>query len=177
MGGWPGRGLLLSRFWWGSVFLINVPIVTVGLAGVIWFVPESRNPHPGKLDVSGVLLSIAGLVSLSYGVIQGGDTGQWASLGALTPLTAGLALLALFTWRESRIKNPVLNVRLFRDTRLCCAVAASATESIGETMAVAQHLGAAGTQLATPAHAAFISAMHVAVAVAVAVFGAVVVLA
>src|SRR5580658_7070337 len=117
-------GLLLSRFWWGSVFLINVPIVTAGLAGVIRFVPESRNPRPGKLDVSGVLLSIAGLVSLSYGVIQGGGTGHWASPGALAPLTAGLVLLALFTWRESRIKNPVLNVRLFRDARLCCAVAA-----------------------------------------------------
>ncbi len=117
-------GLLLSRFWWGSVFLINVPIVTAGLTGVIWFVPESRNPCPGKLDASGVLLSIAGLVSLSYGVIQGGGTGHWASFGALAPLTAGLVLLALFTWRESRIKNPVLNVRLFRDARLCCAVAA-----------------------------------------------------
>jgi EmrB/QacA subfamily drug resistance transporter len=117
-------GLLLSRFWWGSVFLINVPIVTVGLAGVIRFVPESRNPRPGKLDVSGVLLSIAGLVSLSYGVIQGGGTGHWASLGALAPLTAGLILLALFTWHESRIKNPALNVRLFSDPRLCCAVAA-----------------------------------------------------
>jgi hypothetical protein len=57
-------------------------------------VPESRNPRPGKLDVSGFLLSIAGLVSLFYGVILGVGTGHWASPGTLTPLTAGLALLA-----------------------------------------------------------------------------------
>jgi EmrB/QacA subfamily drug resistance transporter len=117
-------GLLLSHFWWGSVFLINVPIVTVGLAGVIRLVPESRNPGQGKIDVTGVLLSVIGLVLLSYGVIQGGGIGHWASLGTLVPLTAGLALLALFIWCESRIKNPALNVRLFRDVRLCCAVAA-----------------------------------------------------
>ena len=117
-------GLLLSRFWWGSVFLINVPIVAAGLAGVIRFVPESRNPRPGRLDVPGVLVSIAGLVSLSYGVITGGGSGHWASLGTLAPLTAGLLLLALFGWHESRTKNPALNVRLLRDPRLGCAVAA-----------------------------------------------------
>jgi EmrB/QacA subfamily drug resistance transporter len=119
-------GLLLSRFWWGSVFLINVPIVAVGLAGVARYVPESRNPRPGRLDVLGVLVSIAGLVSLSYGVIAGGGSGHWASPGTLAPLTAGLILLALFSWHESRVKNPALNVRLFADPKLCCAVAAIA---------------------------------------------------
>jgi EmrB/QacA subfamily drug resistance transporter len=117
-------GLLLSRFWWGSVFLINVPIVAAGLAGVIVLVPESRNPRPGRIDAPGVLLSVAGLVLLSYGIIQGGGTGRWVSAGTLAPLAAGLVLLALFARREARIEHPSLDVRLFRDARLGCAVAA-----------------------------------------------------
>src|SRR5690242_2095766 len=54
-------GALLERFWWGSVFLINVPIVLAGLAAIAAIVPESRDPRPGRVDVVGVLLSIAGL--------------------------------------------------------------------------------------------------------------------
>src|SRR6516165_4185875 len=68
-------GALLERFWWGSVFLINVPIVTVGAIAVLAIVPESRNPRPGRLDLFGVLLSIAGLMAFVYGIIDGGDHG------------------------------------------------------------------------------------------------------
>ena len=119
-------GLLLSRFWWGSVFLINVPIVAAALAGLILIVPESRDPHPGRVDIVGVLLSVAGLALLCYGIIQGGDAGDWASRGTLAPLAAGLVLLGLFAWCEARIRHPSLDVRLFRDARLCCAVTAIA---------------------------------------------------
>src|SRR3954468_21353276 len=54
-------GLLLERYWWGSVFLINVPIVIAGLIAIALLVPESRDPRPGRIDIGGVLLSIAGL--------------------------------------------------------------------------------------------------------------------
>ncbi|HUK67405.1 MAG TPA: MFS transporter [Streptosporangiaceae bacterium] len=117
-------GLLLNHFWWGSVFLINVPIVVVGALLVLLIVPESRNPDPGKVDVLGVLLSVAGLVLVVYGIIEGGDTGSWVRLDVLGPVVGGLAVLVLFGWHESRISHPSLDVRLFRDPRLSASVGA-----------------------------------------------------
>jgi MFS family permease len=71
-----------------------------------------------------VLLSIAGLVSLVYGIVQGGDGDSWLSLGVLGPIVGGLAILAAFAWYESRISHPSLDVRLFRDRRLSASIAA-----------------------------------------------------
>src|SRR5256885_12049926 len=68
-------GLLLEHYWWGSVFLINVPIVVIGMVAILALVPESNNPVPGRVDAVGVLLSIIGLVILVYGVIDAGDHG------------------------------------------------------------------------------------------------------
>jgi len=115
-------GLLLNHFWWGSVFLINVPIVTLGLTGMLLLVPESRNPDPGRLDPLGVLLSIVGLVSLSYGIIEGGERGSWLEPVVLGPIAVGLAVIALFAWHEARTDHPAFDVRLFRDPRLSVAV-------------------------------------------------------
>ncbi len=70
-------GLLLDHFWWGSVFLINVPLTAIGIVAIAFLVPESRSPSPGRVDYLGVLLSIAGLVLLIYGIIEGGDSGSW----------------------------------------------------------------------------------------------------
>ncbi|WP_229072970.1 MFS transporter [Actinoplanes sp. DH11] len=105
-------GVLLEHFWWGSVFLINVPIVVAGVALVAVLVPESRDPKPGRVDVLGVLLSIAGLTLLTYGVIKGGEDGFGEPL-AWAPLTAGLLVLAGFVLYERRIPFPSLDVRLF----------------------------------------------------------------
>jgi EmrB/QacA subfamily drug resistance transporter len=117
-------GLLLDRFWWGSVFLINVPLTAVGVAAIWFLVPESRSPSPGRIDYLGVLLSIAGLVLVVYGIIQGGDTGSWLRADVLGPVAGGLAVLAFFGWHESRTEYPSLDVRLFRDPRLSSAAAA-----------------------------------------------------
>jgi EmrB/QacA subfamily drug resistance transporter len=119
-------GLLLNHFWWGSVFLINVPLTAVGVAAIMLIVPESKSPSPGRIDYLGVLLSIAGLVLVVYGIIQGGDTGSWLRGDVLVPVVGGLAVLAGFGWYESRISNPSLDVRLFRDPRLSSAAAAIA---------------------------------------------------
>ncbi len=119
-------GFLLDHFWWGSVFLINVPITAVGIAAIALLVPESKSPMPGRIDYLGVLLSIAGLVLVVYGIIQGGDTGSWLRTGVLGPIVGGLAVLALFAWHETRTENPSLDVRLFRDPRLSSAAAAIA---------------------------------------------------
>jgi EmrB/QacA subfamily drug resistance transporter len=115
-------GTLLSHFWWGSVFLINVPVTVIGAAAVLALVPESRNPAPGKIDFVGVIASVVGLVLLVYGIVQGGDTGSWLRADVLIPAVGGLAVLALFGWYETRINHPSLDVRLFRNRGLSASV-------------------------------------------------------
>jgi EmrB/QacA subfamily drug resistance transporter len=115
-------GLLLAHFWWGSVFLINVPVTAAGVIAALFLVPESRNPAPGKIDYVGVLASVLGLVLLVYGIVQGGDGESWGSLGVLGPALGGLVVLALFAWYETRIDHPSLDVRLFKDRRLSASV-------------------------------------------------------
>ena len=117
-------GLLLDHFWWGSVFLINVPVTVVGIIAAAILVPESRNREAGGIDYVGVLLSIAGLVLLVYGIVQGGDSASWLHLGVLGPIVGGLAVLAVFAWYEARIQHPSLDVRLFRDRRLSASIGA-----------------------------------------------------
>jgi EmrB/QacA subfamily drug resistance transporter len=115
-------GLLLTHFWWGSVFLINVPVTVVGAIASWILIPESRNPAPGKIDYVGVLASVLGLVLLVYGIVQGGDGESWVSAGVLAPTLGGLAVLGLFAWYESRIDHPSLDVRLFKNRNLSASV-------------------------------------------------------
>ena len=117
-------GLLLAHFWWGSVFLINVPLTAAGVVAILLLVPESRNPNPGRIDYLGVLMSIVGLVLVVYGIIQGGEKGSWIHWDVLGITVAGLAVLILFGWYETRLSHPSLDVRLFRDPRLSSAVGA-----------------------------------------------------
>jgi EmrB/QacA subfamily drug resistance transporter len=117
-------GLLLDYFWWGSVFLINVPLTAAGVVAIFFLVPESKSPSAGRVDYLGVLLSIAGLILVVYGIIQGGDTGSWVRPDVLGPVVGGLAVLAGFVWYESRIEHPSLDVALFRDARLSSAAGA-----------------------------------------------------
>jgi len=107
-------GLLLERFWWGSVFLINVPVVILGVIGILWLVPESKNPNPGKLDPLGVLLSVVGLIALVYGIVHAGDSGEWLSLESLGSILAGVAILSLFVWLEYKSDHATLDLALFK---------------------------------------------------------------
>src|SRR4051794_21905509 len=115
-------GALLENYWWGSVFLINVPVVLIGLVAVALLVPESRDPRPGRIDVVGVLLSVIGLVGLSYGIIDGGEHGFGRPL-VWAEIVGGLAVLAAFVAYELRISFPSLDVRLFRVPRFAAPVA------------------------------------------------------
>jgi EmrB/QacA subfamily drug resistance transporter len=124
-------GVLLNHFWWGSVFLINVPVTALGALAAAFLVPESRNHEAGGIDYVGVLLSIVGLVLLVYGIVQGGDTSSWARADVLGPIAGGLAILGLFAWYETRIAHPSLDVRLFRDRRLSASVGAIALVFFG----------------------------------------------
>jgi DHA2 family multidrug resistance protein-like MFS transporter len=105
-------GLLLEHFWYGSVFLINVPVVIIGIVLLLTLVPESRDPKPGRIDVLGVVLSVIGLSALTYGVIRGGDEGFGDPLAWGSLLLAVIVLVAFAMW-ERRIEFPSLDVRLF----------------------------------------------------------------
>ncbi|HEY0535723.1 MAG TPA: MFS transporter [Actinoplanes sp.] len=109
-------GLLLEHFWWGSVFLINVPIALAGVVLVSVLVPESRDPRPGRIDIPGVLLSIVGLTLLTYGVIEGGDKG-FGSTESWGSLLAAVVVLTGFVVLELRLKYPSLDVRLFANRK------------------------------------------------------------
>jgi EmrB/QacA subfamily drug resistance transporter len=113
-------GALLERFWWGSIFMINLPIIAVGLAFVTTIVPDSRNPKPGRVDLPGVLLSIVGLAALVYGIIDGGEAG-FDNASVWTWIALGVAALAAFVWWENRTDHPSLDVKLFRDARFAAA--------------------------------------------------------
>ncbi|MEE6261941.1 MFS transporter [Plantactinospora sonchi] len=115
-------GLLLEHYWWGSVFLINVPIVVIGMIAAAILIPDSRDPKPGRIDVVGVLLSVIGLVALSYGIIDGGDHGFGRPV-VWVGIVGGLAVLAGFVLYERRIEFPSLDVRLFRVPRFAAPVA------------------------------------------------------
>ena len=118
-------GLLLSHFWWGSVFLINVPLVALALAGVLLTVPETAEPGRGRLDFAGTLM-IAGALFLIVDAIIEAPARGWTGWVTLAELAAGAAMLGLFTWWELHIPNPLIDLRVFA-VRAFSAAAASVT--------------------------------------------------
>jgi EmrB/QacA subfamily drug resistance transporter len=113
VGGW-----LLDHYSWGSVFLINVPVVLIGLVAIAFLLPESRDPRRPRIDVPGVVTSSLGLVALTYGVIQGGENG-WGEASTLLTLAVGVASLVAFVLRqlaETRRPGgqPLVDLALFR---------------------------------------------------------------
>jgi EmrB/QacA subfamily drug resistance transporter len=108
VGGW-----LLERFWWGSVFLVNVPVVVVGVVAAFWLVPESRDPSRPRIDVGGALLSTAGLCLLVWSIIEAPEQG-WTSTPVLTGITLAVVLLTAFAAWQLRAREPMLDLGLFR---------------------------------------------------------------
>lgn len=106
-------GLLLARFWWGSVFLINVPIAAIGFLFAIPLVPDSKNPAALRPDLTGALLSIAGLGLVLWSIIEAPVYG-WSSAPVIGVGVAGLVVLAGFTVWERITSHPMLNLRFFR---------------------------------------------------------------
>jgi EmrB/QacA subfamily drug resistance transporter len=110
-GGW-----LVEHADWSWIFLVNLPIVAVALLGGRMLVPESQDPAAPRLDVPGFALSIAGLASLVWAIIEAPGRG-WTDPGTLAAFgAAALALSAFVAW-ELRAKEPMLDVRLFRNRR------------------------------------------------------------
>ncbi|MDH6127325.1 MFS transporter [Kitasatospora sp. GP82] len=123
-------GLLLTRFWWGSVFLVNVPVAAPALLAVARLVPESKDPRGDRPDLLGAVLSTAGLVGLVYAVIQGPGSG-WTSSHTLLSGGLGLLFLLLFVLWERRIEHPLLDLSFFRDARFRGAVSGGVLVSFG----------------------------------------------
>ncbi len=113
LGGW-----LLSNYWWGSVFLINVPITLLGFAAVLVLLPESRSAERPHLDVGGMLASCVGLAAVTYGCIEAGEKG-WGDPGTVAALAGGACVLAAFVLWERHVSavragRPLVDLTLFR---------------------------------------------------------------
>ncbi|MFI5062641.1 MAG: MFS transporter, partial [Streptosporangiales bacterium] len=111
LGGW-----LLDKFWWGSVFLINVPVAVLALIAVATLMPESHGARGRRMDLPGIALSSLGLAGLTYGCIKAGEDG-WGSPAALATVVAGAGLLALFVVWERHATDrgqPLIQLDLFR---------------------------------------------------------------
>lgn len=113
-------GLLLRHFEWNAVFWVNLPIGAVALALGAWMIPTSRDTRQHPVDVPGALLSIVGLGTLLFGIIEGPQRG-WTDSWVLAGFGVGLsALLAFVAW-ESYTDHPMLDVRFFRNPRFSAA--------------------------------------------------------
>ncbi|MEV7373957.1 MFS transporter [Streptomyces sp. NPDC090301] len=105
-------GFLLHHFWWGSVFLVNVPVAALALVGLVVLVPNVRSPAPRPLDPAGMLLSICGLAALAYGLIRAGQVPVWSRIDVWAPIVVGLVLLIAFVLVELRAASPGFDPRL-----------------------------------------------------------------
>jgi EmrB/QacA subfamily drug resistance transporter len=100
---------------WGSVFLINVPIIIIGLIGIARLVPETLNPHPQRLDVMGLVVSASGLTLVVYGIIHASETKDWFAPSVLIPVVLGVVVIAIFLLLEARSDHKSFDVSLFRN--------------------------------------------------------------
>ena len=119
-------GILMAKFWWGSVFLVNVPLVVVGLVLLQVLVPESRNPGNAKFDPSGLVLSILGVGALVYGIVTGGENNHWTDGKTLAGLIVGVLVLVVLVPIERRVSAPALDMSLFGKVRFSAGTAAIA---------------------------------------------------
>jgi EmrB/QacA subfamily drug resistance transporter len=120
VGGW-----LLEHYWWGSVFLVNIPIIAAALIAGRHLIPTSRDPEAPPIDRLGATLSITGVVSLVWAIIRAGET-SFSEPPVLVAFGAAAVLLAGFVAWEGHHPQPMLDVRLFADRRFSIASAAVA---------------------------------------------------
>ena len=114
-GGW-----LLEHYWWGSVFLVNLPVVAVAVVAAVWLVPESKDSHVPRLDLAGLLLSVAAIGALVFTIIEAPEWG-WTSTSTGLGFLASITLLAGFIRWELSVGEPMLPVRIFTNLRFSAA--------------------------------------------------------
>lgn len=115
-------GWLLEHFWWGSVFLVNVPVILVAVVVGAVIVPRSKDPEDQPLDLPGALLSIVALGALVYTIIEGPHRG-WLSTGSMVTFAVSMVGFVAFVARERTTAYPMLDLGLFRDRRYSVASA------------------------------------------------------
>ena len=122
-------GYLLEHLWWGSVFLVNVPIIAVLLLAAPFLVPESRDPHPGRLDLSGIAWSMVAMLPFVYGIKQLAEHGlSPMSFGAMA---LGVAGGLMFVRRQLTATHPLIDVGLFSDRVFSGAISANLLSMVG----------------------------------------------
>ncbi|MFI2784055.1 MFS transporter [Streptomyces sp. ALB3] len=135
-------GAMLDHFWWGAIFLINIPVAILGLVAVVRLVPESRSPRGDRPDLAGALLSTVGMVAVVYAIISGPEHG-WTSGQVMLTGSAGVAVLTGFVLWELHVPYPMLDMSFFRDQRFTGAVAGVILVAFGMTgslFLLTQHL-------------------------------------
>jgi EmrB/QacA subfamily drug resistance transporter len=115
-------GFLLEHFWWGSVFIINAPVVVLALVAGRVLVPTSRDPAAPRVDWIGAAFSIVGLTALVWSIIEAPELG-WTSSSVFAGFAIALAALATFVWWELRQSQPMLDLRFFTNPRFTAASA------------------------------------------------------
>jgi EmrB/QacA subfamily drug resistance transporter len=123
-------GLLLSGFWWGSIFIVNVPVVAAGFVGALVLLPDSKNPAAEQPDTGGALLSIAGLGLLLWAVIEAPTEG-WASGPVIVAGVASLVVIGGFIAWEAHSRHPMLQLGFFSDRRFSVAAVAEVVGTFG----------------------------------------------
>jgi EmrB/QacA subfamily drug resistance transporter len=115
-------GILVEHFYWGSVFFVNVPICAAALVLGYFYIPTSRDPDNRPLDPIGALLSILTLIALLYSIIQAPEKG-WTAPEVVVSFFIGLAFLGVFAVWEMKAKEPMIDVRVFKNARFSAASA------------------------------------------------------
>ncbi|MBC2875898.1 MULTISPECIES: MFS transporter [Streptomyces] len=123
-------GTLLDHFWWGSIFLVNIPVAVIGLIAVLKLVPESKNPAGDRPDYLGALLSTLGMTGIVFAIISGPEHG-WTSGRVLLSGGAGVLIMAAFVLWELRIPYPMLDMHFFRNRRFVAAVMGGILVALG----------------------------------------------
>jgi MFS transporter, DHA2 family, multidrug resistance protein len=134
-------GLLLESFWWGSVFLIAVPVMVLLLAVGPRLLPEYRDPEPGRFDIASAVLSLVSVLAVVYGIKGMAEEG-FGSLPALS-IAAGLLVGVVFLHRQGRLADPMIDLRLFRAPAFSASLAANALSLFavfGMELFIAQYL-------------------------------------
>jgi len=114
-------GSLVQHYNWNSIFGINIPIVISALILGWFFIPDTRDDQPRKLDIIGNLLSLAGLATLIYGLVTGGSRG-WTDAQVLATISASVLLIALFIFWEKRTSHPLLELSFFRNPQFSTGI-------------------------------------------------------
>jgi DHA2 family multidrug resistance protein-like MFS transporter len=134
-------GIMLSYFWWGSVFLLAVPVMVLLLIVAPMLLPEFKDPEAGRLDIASAVLSLAAVLFAIYGIKQIAEAG--VSVLALGVIAAGGVIGWVFVRRQARLPNPLIDLKLFKVPAFSAALATNLTAmmvSFAVFLLVAQYL-------------------------------------